>query len=67
MVSEVAFGQLKSRLRVFHKKCESDKESIKVMVLPYVVLHNMSIDRGDLVSRVLHLSYHSKANKCQDK
>ena len=33
MVSEVAFGQLKSRFRVFHKKCESDKESIKDMTL----------------------------------
>lgn len=44
MVSEVAFGQLKSRFRVFHKKCESDKESIKVMTLRYMcIVHDLII------------------------
>ena len=51
MVTEGAFDQLKSRFRVLHKKCESDKEIVKAMVLACIVLHNTCIDRGDLISK----------------
>ena len=49
--------------RVLHKKCESDKEIVKVMALACVIC----IDRGDLIPRVLNLSYHSTASKRRDK
>ena len=51
MVTEGAFDQLKSRFRVLHKRCESDKEIVKAMVLACIVLHNTCIDRGDLISK----------------
>ena len=51
MVTEGAFEQLKSRFRVLHKRCESDKEIVKAMVLACIVLHNTCIDRGDLISK----------------
>ena len=63
MVTEGAFGQLKSRFRILHKKCESDKETVKTMALACAVLHNICMDRGDLIPRVFDLKYDSPANK----
>ena len=40
MFSKGAFGKLKGRFRVLHRKCESNKETAKVMELTCVVLHN---------------------------
>ena len=40
MFSEGAFGKLKGRFRVLHRKCESNKETAKVMGPTCVVLHN---------------------------
>ena len=51
LVTEGAFDQLKSRFRVLHKKCESDKETVKAMVLACIALHNICIDRGDLIPK----------------
>ena len=67
MITEGAFGRRKSRFRVLHKKCESDKGIVKAIALVCVVLHNIYIDRGDLISRVLNLSYYCTATKCRDK
>ena len=39
-----AFGKLKSRFRVLHRKCESHKEKVKAMGLACIVLHNICID-----------------------
>ena len=63
MVTEGTFGRLKSRFRILHKKCESDKETVKVMPLASVVLHNICIDRRNLILRVFDRSYDSTANK----
>ena len=71
MVTEGAFDQIKSRFRVLHKKCESYKKTVKAMALAYVVLHNIYIDRGDLIPRVFdpipRVFYYSTANKRRDK
>ena len=67
MVTEGAFGRLKSKFRVLHKKYESDKETIKTMAFACVVLHNICIDREDLIPRVFDLSYDSTANKRRDR
>ena len=67
MVTEGAFGRLKSRFSVLHKKCESDEETVKAMALACVILQNIFIDRGDLIPRVFDLSYDSTANKCRNR
>ena len=67
MVTEKAFGRLKSRFRVLHKKCESGKKTVKAMVLACVTLHNICIDTGDVIPRDFHLSYDSTNNKRRDR
>ena len=67
MVTEKAFGRLKSRFRVLHKKCESDKKTVKAMALACVILHNICIDTGDVIPRMFDLSYDSPTNKRQDR
>ena len=49
LVTEGAFGRLKCRFRVLHRKCESNKETVKLMGLACVVLHNICIETKDLV------------------
>ena len=56
MVSEGAFGKLKSRFRVLHKECESQKETVKIMTLACVVLHNLSIVMKDILPRKFDLT-----------
>ena len=55
MVNEGAFGKLKERFRILHRKCESNKETVKIMGLACVILHNICIDKRDLVSRKFDL------------
>ena len=40
MITECAFGKLKGRFRVLFRKCESKKETVKIVGLACVVLHN---------------------------
>ena len=47
LVTEGAFGRLKSRFRVLFQKCESKKETVKLYGLACVVLHNLCIEHGD--------------------
>lgn len=63
LVTEGAFGRLKSRFRVLHRKCESKKENVKLYGLACVVLHNICIERGDLVPRKFDLTLDHASNK----
>ena len=63
MISEGAFGKLKGRWRVLFKKCESQKDSVKLIGLACVVLHNICIEKKDLITRNIDLSVDSAANK----
>ena len=63
MVTEGAFGKLKERFRILHRKCESNNETVKVMGFTYVIHHNICIDKGDLVPRKFDLTYDMTSNK----
>ena len=67
MVTEGAFGKLKGRFRVLHRKCESNKETIKIMGLGCVVLHNLCIDKGDFMPRKFDLTFDHMTNKRRDR
>ena len=67
MVSEGAFGKLKSRFRVLHRKCESSKESVKAMGLAAVVLHNICLEMGDILPRIMDLTVDPAKNKRRDR
>ena len=57
LVTEGAFDRLKSQFRVLHRKCESNKNTVKAMGLACVVLHNIRIEKGDLIPRKLDLTF----------
>ena len=63
MVTEGAFGKLKGRWRILSKKCESSKEVVKRITLACVVLHNVCIERGDIIPRRLDLTLDPVTNK----
>ena len=63
LVTEGAFGKLKSRFRILFRKCESDKETVKLFGLSCVVLHNLCIELGDLVPRNFDLTLDHASNK----
>ena len=63
LVTEGAFGRLESRLRVLYRKCECNKETVKLYGLACVVLHNICIERGDLVPRKFDLTLDHGSNK----
>ena len=63
LVTEGAFGRLKCRFRVLFRKCESNKETVKLYGLASVVLHNLCIELGDLVPRKFDLTLDHAANK----
>ena len=63
MVTEGAFGKLTGRCRIFHRKCESNKETVKIMGLACVILHNIYIDKGDLAPKKFNLTYDIASNK----
>ena len=63
LVTEGAFGRLKMRFRVLFRKCESNKETVKLYGLACVVLHNLCIERGDLVPRKFDLTSDHASNK----
>ena len=63
LVTEGAFGRLKSKFRVLFRKCESHKETVKMYGLACVVLHNLCIELGDLVPRKFDLTLDHASNK----
>ena len=67
MITEGAFGKLKGRFRVLFRKCESKKETVKIMGLACVVLHNLCIDKEDVIPRRFDLPYDHINNKRRDR
>ena len=59
----LALKKSKGRFRILHRKCESNKETVKIMGLTCVILHNICIDKGDLVPRKFDLTYDMASNK----
>ena len=57
MVTEGAFGKLKEGFRIVHRKCDSSKETVRIMGLDCVILRRNSIDKGDLFSSRYDLNY----------
>ena len=51
MTTEGTFGKLKGRFRVLFRKCEGKKETVKIMGLACVILHNLCIDKEDIIPR----------------
>ena len=47
MITEGAYSRLKVGWRILLKNCESKKESLKVMALACIVLHNLCIHLED--------------------
>lgn len=63
MVVEGAFGQLKGRWRVLMRKNECDENTLKMMSLACVVLHNICIDLDDNMNKTWDAGYDPKTNK----
>ena len=53
MVTECAFGQLKGSWRVLYRKCEPSQESLKINILACIALHNICIEKEDLITQNL--------------
>ena len=51
MIAECAFGKLKRRFRVLFRKCENKKKTVKIMGHACIVLHNLCIDKEDIITR----------------
>lgn len=47
MVTEGAFGRLKSKCRILLRKCESKPSELTVAALACIIIHNIFIDHGD--------------------
>ena len=56
LVTEGTLGRLKIKFKVLFRKCESNKETLKLYGLACVLLHNLCIERGDLVPRKFDLT-----------
>ena len=67
MIMEGTFGKLKGRFGVLFRKCESKRETVKILGLTCVVLHNLCIDKEDTIPRKIDLSYYDVANKRRDR
>ena len=62
MVTECEFGQLKGCWRVLYRKCEATQESLKI-ILACIVLHNICIEKEDLITQNLDFTYDSVTNR----
>ena len=63
LVTEGAVWRLKIEFRVLFRKCESNKETLKLYGLACVVLHNLCIEHGDLVPRKFDLTSDHASNR----
>ena len=62
MGTECTLGQLKVRWRLLYRKSEENQHSLKVNALACIVLDNISVEKGDSISRKLDLSYDKNDN-----
>ena len=53
--------------RVLFHKCESNKETVKLYGLACVVVHNLCIERSDLVPRKFDLTSDQTSNKSPEE
>lgn len=67
MVVESAYGMLKSRWRVLHRKCDSNNETMKVKTLACIVLHNICIDQGETVPKSLNLTVNPETQQSRPR
>ena len=63
MVTECEFGQLKGCWRVLYRKREATPESLKINILACIVLHNIYIEKEDLITQNLDFTYDSVTNR----
>ena len=56
MVNEGALGKLKSQFRVLHRTSKSNKETMKVMCLAFVILNNICTEREDMIPMNVNLT-----------
>ena len=56
MVNEGALGKLKSEFRVLHRTSKSNKETMKVMCLAFVILNNICVEREDMIPMNVNLT-----------
>ena len=63
LVTEGALERLKIKFRALFRKCNSNKETLKLYVLACVVLHNFCIELGDLVPRKFDLNSDHASNR----
>jgi len=66
MVTEGAYGQLKGRWRVLLRKNESEPFQVKTTTLACMVLHNISIEKGDTICSKLDLTRDPRSNEKRD-
>ena len=66
MVVEGAFGQLKGRWRILLRKNECYSETLKLMSLACIILHNMCIDLEDKGLRAWNLAF-DETQKCRPR
>ena len=68
LITEGGFGKWKRRFRVLFRKCESNKEIVKIMDLACVLLHNLCTDKEDIIiPRKFDLSYDHVTIKRRDR
>ena len=63
LVTEGTLGRLKIKLKVLFRKCESNKETLKLYGLVCVVLHNLCFESGDLFPRKFDLTTDHASNR----
>lgn len=67
MVTEAAYGQLKGRWRILLRKCECSQDTVKIMSLACVVLHNICIDMEDKAPISWDLTYDANTQQKQPR
>ena len=56
-------GELKARWRVLYRKCEASQEFLEIKILACIVLRNICIEKGDLITQNLDFTYDSVTDR----
>ena len=67
MVTEGAYGQLKGRWRVLYRRNECSQRNVRTVTMACIVLHNICINRGDLLSRKMNLTIDPVSRERRDR